>query len=218
MPVPLAFVLTTECGELEDAEAEAAISRAYDDLGRAAKVSVRSSSLAEDTTSRSAAGMFSTVLDVVGLDDLLKAIARCRASATSDHVRAYLGGAAATHMAVGVMSMVQPDVSGVTFTRSPLETGHMIVETVRGPLQPLVDGTVIPEHLEIRREQRQVLRRVIGEHGTGLLDDAALSALIDMCLKVREVLGVDVDVEWAFQAGELLILQVRPVTGFSLPV
>lgn len=214
--VPPAFVITTECGELEDAEVEAAIGRAYDDL--ATSVAVRSSALAEDTGARSAAGLFSTVLDVVGLKDLLSSIARCRSSATSDHVRAYLGDApAATHMAVGVMAMVQPEVSGVTFTRSPLGADHMLVEAVRGPLQPLVDGTVIPEHLDVRPEQRRILRRVIGEHGVDLLDEASLVALVDTCLKIREVIGVDVDVEWAFRGGELFVLQARPVTSSSLP-
>jgi phosphoenolpyruvate synthase/pyruvate phosphate dikinase len=88
LPVPPAFVLTTEAGALEDPEVESAVLRAYDRLGRDVPVSVRSSADTEDGTRQSAAGMYGTVLDVVGGDALLAALATCRASAELSHVRA----------------------------------------------------------------------------------------------------------------------------------
>jgi phosphoenolpyruvate synthase/pyruvate phosphate dikinase len=218
VPVLPSFIVTTECGALGDPEVESAITRAYDGLGRDVAVSVRSSATGEDMAHRSGAGMFATVLDVVGVEDLFAAIATCRASAGRNHVRAYLGngGEAETHMAVGVMTMLVPVISGVTFTRSPLGTGHMVVEVVPGPLGPLVDGTVIPEHVDLRPEDGTVLQRVVGEHGTHVISDLQLAAVRAMCSTISDVLGGDVDVEWAFDEERLVVLQARPVTGKSV--
>lgn len=219
VPVPAGFIVTTECGALDDPEVEAAVFRGYDDLGdgRGAvpAVTTRSSPGCEDKVGPSAAGMFATVLEVVGLADLFAAIDECRRSALSEHARSYVGGPAETHMAVGVMRMVRPEVSGVTFTRCPLGTGRMVVETVRGPLAPLLDGSVIPEHLQLWPDGAGVAKRVVGEHGPDLLDEALLELIRDTCLHISDVLRSDVGVEWAVEAGQLTVLQARAVTGFT---
>lgn len=210
--VPPGFVVTTECGEWGDPEAEAAVFRGYDDLGDGhgalPVVSARSSPASEDLTAPPG-GSFEPVPDVASLPELFAAIDACRGSACADQGRPYYAGPPATFMAVGVLETLQAEVSGVTYTRCPLGTGRVVVETVRGPLGPLLAGAVIPEHVQLFPTRGQVAKRLVGEDGPGLLDETLLALVRDTSLHISELLTAEVGVEWVVVDGRLVVLQVR---------
>jgi pyruvate,water dikinase len=139
-------------------------------------------------------------------------------------------------MAVAVQRMVEPDVSGVLFTIDPTRgrRDQMIVEAVFGLGEAVVSGEVTPDHYVLARDGRlkraqlatqpyAVVRDEAGgvrheplapERGASqTLDEDQLRRLATVGSDLEERLGGPQDVEWAFEAGELYILQARPVTA-----
>ncbi|MBU2664301.1 pyruvate, water dikinase [Actinoplanes bogorensis] len=176
------------CVTVEGAEPSEIIS-AYEALGAPA-VAVRSSATVEDGPDASFAGMFDTVLDVRGVDDLFAAIRRCRDSAGGARVTAY-GKEIDVGMAVVVQPMVDVVTAGVLFTADPVRgtRGRMVVEAAAGT--GVVDGTV---NVERRVLDRDDPLWVVGE-------------------RLEALFGGPQDVEWAVDRhGELWILQSRPIT------
>ncbi len=220
LDVPPGFVVTTECGEWGDPEAEAAVFRGYDDLGDGhgglPVVSARSSPASEDLTAPPGAS-FDTQRDISSLPELFSAIDACRGGPSHEQARPYYAGPPATFMAVGVLRSLPAELSGVTYTRCPLGTGRLVVETVRGALPPLLEGSVIPEHLELLPRQGRVAKRLVGEHGPELLDEALLALVRDASLHISELLSAEVGVEWAVVDGRLVVLQARAMGAHSRP-
>jgi pyruvate,water dikinase len=134
-------------GELEDA-----LRRRFWD-GRAAVV--RSSAPAEDTASTSFAGLHESYVDVRGVAALVDAVRRVWASLWTDRALLYrqeLGlDVMESSMAVVVQELVSGQVSGVAFSRNPLEESQAVVESVWGLNEGLVDGTIEPDRWIIDR-------------------------------------------------------------------
>lgn len=171
-------------------------------------VAVRSSATDEDVPGRSAAGLYVTELDVVGPEAVHAAILRCWESARSAHLAAYRGEPVRqAGLAVGVLEMIRPAWSGVTFSDDPFGSGRVVTETVPGPLHPLVSGVVVPEHIETDRAGRPI-RRWPGDQDA-ILDADRLEAVVAVCLRVADEFGHPVDVEWAWDDNGPVILQSR---------
>jgi pyruvate,water dikinase len=140
-------------GELEDA-----LRRRFWD-GRAAVV--RSSAPAEDTASTSFAGLHESYVDVRGVAALVDAVRRVWASLWTDRALLYrqeLGlDVMESSMAVVVQELVSGQVSGVAFSRNPLEESQAVVESVWGLNEGLVDGTIEPDRWIIDRATGDVV-------------------------------------------------------------
>lgn len=124
LDVPPGFVVTTECGEWGDPEAEAAVFRGYDDLGDGhgwlPVVCAEASPAREDL----AAAEGETVEPQRGISTLaglFTAIDACRGSVRHEQGRPYYPGPPATFMAVGVLQVLLAEASGVSTTRHPAE-------------------------------------------------------------------------------------------------
>lgn len=206
--VPPGFTVTTAVNTADDRWREA-VARAYHALG-SPLVAVRSSATDEDRPGRSAAGMYRTVLNVQGTAAHLAAAEESLASATSPHRSAYAGGRPAAGMAVGVMTMVRALVSGVAFSADPLGSGHLVVEAVHGPLEPLVSGLVVPHHLTLDSTDAVIVDEA-GDDGAVLnLETARCVSRLTRAIAAE--LAADVDVEWAVDDAGVSILQARPCT------
>lgn len=204
--VPSGFVLVTTGASRDQWRQEVAV--AYQALG-GPPVAVRSSATDEDLPGRSAAGLYRSVLDVTGTADVLAAVEQCLASGDSAHRRAYGERATDAGMAVGVMAMVRPIVSGVAFSNDPLGSGALVVEAVRGPLEPLVSGRVVPHHVALDATDMVVVDEP-GDDGPGVLDVVTTPAVARLTRAVAVELGCDVDVEWALDNDGIVVLQARP--------
>ena len=99
------------------------IQSAYQELGLGA-VSVHSSATDEDLSKASFAGQYDTFLNVLSLESLIERLIDVWASLYSPQVIAYRLGNGVAHddvrMAVVVQRQLNPEVTGVLFTRNPL--------------------------------------------------------------------------------------------------
>src|SRR5262245_8387521 len=238
LPVPPGFCLTTEAlaGSPTDAEAEPVLAgvvgeqvlEAYRRLG-GGLVAVRSSGISEDGQAASFAGQQETILGVEGDEDLFSAVRRCWASLNTGRSRAYrekrqLDDAGAA-MAVVVQKLVPSEVSGVLFTRDPLdaEGRRMLVEAAWGLGESIVSGRVSPDRFHLNRPSGEVVERHVSvkqtmQTATGAravpqpqqaqpcLSDEQLKQLAELGRRIEEYYGDARDIEWAWAHGQFWVL------------
>jgi phosphohistidine swiveling domain-containing protein len=191
-------------------------------------VAVRSSGLEEDSVSNSFAGLFSSYLDQEGFQAVSRSIRLCFASAFSARALSYrIERGIPTQkfrMGVVVQRMVRADCAGVLFTRNPvkaLDRQHAVIDSVFGLGEGLVSGEKDADHFVVNRDvthSKFILESVKApEHSQLSLSIEQLVELMQMGLKLESLYqGSPQDVEWAFEKGQLYLLQTRPIT--SLPI
>jgi pyruvate,water dikinase len=97
----------------------------------------RSSSISEDTSRSSKAGVFSTVADVRTISDLTEAIETVWNSSNGEDI------------AVILQEQLNPDIAGVLFTRDPVSgENKKIIEYVEGMGESLVSGRRNPKRVD----------------------------------------------------------------------
>ncbi len=205
-------------------------------------LAVRSSGIDEDSKDHSFAGQFSSYLFQKGEDAVFESIKRAWASAFSDRVRAYRRerGMQASRPGIGVVIqvMVKADAAGVLFTRNPfdpLDRDHLILDSVFGMGEGLVNGDLDSDHFKINRDSHEVIlsRIAIKTHcyqrndGGGLekveldqdlakqpsLNPSLIRDLTEASLRLERLAGgIPQDIEWAVESGKISFLQMRPVT------
>ena len=216
---------------------------AYDRMGRPA-VAVRSSATAEDLPEMSFAGQQDTYLNILGEDNLLKAIVKCWASLWTARAIGYRAHHnvpdADTALAVVVQRMVESQASGVLFTANPL-TGlrtETVIDATLGLGEALVSGQVEPDHYLVETTSGKITEKTLGSKaismrsltggGTTLvqessreqqaLPDEQIQALVSLSRRVAKLYDFPQDIEWAWAHDGLYLLQARPVTSlFPLP-
>lgn len=186
---------------------------ALTDRGKA--YAVRSSADVEDGPDHSFAGLFKSVLDVQGIDNLLEAVQSVRESADSPEVKKYMTENGIEkpriHMAVLIQEMVEAVCSGVAFSKNPLtgfsETlveacpGKATDQACREPLRWVEKWGSLREKPETDWMPEELVWKVVGH-----------------AKRLEEQVGCPVDVEWAFDGDTLYLLQVRPITKLGIPV
>jgi len=201
-------------------------------------VAVRSSACAEDSEAASFAGQQETYLNVRGVAEVLERIKDCWKSFFSERAlfyRARKGSLSDLAMAVVVQRQLSPDRSGVMFTIDPVRRrrDQMMIEAVWGLGEAVVSGNATPDHYVVSREGDVKQARIsvqevavrmdeaggVTQHhlspeqgGARVLGDADLAALASVGRQLEAHFGQPQDVEWAFEEGQLYLLQSRPVT------
>lgn len=174
-----------------------------------AHYAVRSSGIGEDGENLSFAGQHDSVLNL-NPRNAIAAIPSVWKSAF--HPRALYYRVAngildrPIRQAVVIQEMVQPDFAGVVFSVNP-QTGIRdtgLMEYVQGLGDKLVDGSVNPYRLNFHHDSPES----VGNNWSPI----SLSAL-----RLQELLGYPVDIEWAIKGGVLYLLQVRPITSLPEP-
>jgi rifampicin phosphotransferase len=211
LAVPSAFVIHNAQGDL----CQETLAQRYQALG-GRRVAVRSSALGEDGANASFAGQYDTVLNVMGMEDLQRAISQCIASTSSDHARHYqqnqLEGASAS-MNVVVQNMVDARVAGVVFTADPVSARRdlLVIDAVAGLGEALVSGAATPDHYGVNRNGVVVRRQLTG--ATPLLSEGEIATIASQARAAARHEGQPLDLEWAIdQEGTLFWLQARPIT------
>jgi pyruvate,water dikinase len=224
-------------------EIEADVQDAYAAMN-GAPVAVRSSATLEDLPDLSFAGQQDTFLNIIGPEDLLVAVIDCWSSLWTARAIGYRMRNRVNHheatLAVVVQEMVQSEVSGVLFTANPL-TGLLsetVIDATFGLGEALVSGQVEPDHFVIDSVSGAIKTAVLGtkavstrsKAGGGVqaleesssarqsLTDEQIQQLVALGQQVQKEYGIPQDIEWAFAAGELYLLQSRPITSlFPIP-
>ncbi|MBI3948089.1 MAG: hypothetical protein HY321_19385 [Armatimonadetes bacterium] len=206
-----------------------------------APLAVRSSAAGEDSAAASFAGIYRTLLNVLGLDSLDDAIRACWASLWTARAVAYRHAAGLSDrdvgMAVIIQRLVRADAAGVAFTRNPLndadevliQSGWGLGEGVASSgIQPdsfvfrSADGELRLARAEVGAKERAVRAAITGgttwqetprEHRSGptLSPEQAL-AIAETARRIERALGTPQDIEWARVGDEVHIVQARPIT------
>jgi rifampicin phosphotransferase len=226
LPVP-AGVVVTPTAQADWEQTRTRLLRTATELTQrqGQRFAVRSSAAAEDLAGASFAGQYETVLDV-GLDELPEAVRQVVDSAASARVAAYrqahpqAPAAAApepsgSQMAVLVQVMVPADAAGVAFTANPL-TGardEVVVSAVRGLGERLVSGQAVGDQWVVRGQDA-----ACRDGREGAIAAAQAVAIATLARRVERSFGSPQDIEWAIAAGQLFLLQARPMTAIPEPV
>jgi len=192
-----------------------------------AAIAVRSSATAEDGATASFAGIHRSVLGVRGIDAVERAVLACYASLWTPQALAYRRRMGfrddEVHCAVVLCAMVtrpgsdEPSSAGVAFSVDP-RTGRrdlVVIEAARGIGEHVVDGSVDPDRVALRRvkERYVVLSRRV--QGVAVLTPEQECELARVVWRIHWALGEGQDpqdVEWAHDGSRFVILQSRPVT------
>lgn len=211
---------------------ETAVASALDQLlaacGGDLQLAVRSSAVAEDSVT-SFAGQYRSCLQVKPAD-LFQAYRRVLASkfeptALYYRIRSGLEDGR-TPMAVMVMEMIDPLVSGVLYTRgpSPDKADMISIHYVDGLGEALVSGNrqarVISMPHPRRAHPMDTDQAAIGAEDavSPPLDAKTLSRMVRWAMQLEDFLETPCDVEWCQdRSGRLRLLQCRPLPQQSAP-
>ena len=179
---------------------------------------VRSSGENEDSHEYSFAGQLLTVLDVKGVDNIIKAIKDVWKSNNVLKDSAYAGKAAKGYpeeplTGVIIQEMIRADWSGVSFSLNPVNGfNETIIEGIKGRGDALVQDGKTP--------CRWVFRKKTLLQGD-LTDSPGEDLLISLSIqisKLKRQFELDIDVEWVIDKdGKIHFLQCRPVTIKKYP-
>jgi rifampicin phosphotransferase len=221
-------------------EVASAIREAYTRLGGGdLPVAVRSSATAEDLPDLSFAGQQETYLNMRGEAQVLDAVKRCWASlwtarAMSYRIRNHIA-AASVSLAVVVQELVPADAAGIMFTANPVTGGHdqIMINAAWGLGEAIVGGLVTPDTVvvdknsgaivtsEINEKDVMTVRTPTGTHEEpvpadqrrqAVLSPAQVAELARIGVRIVELYGHPMDIEWALSASRFFIVQARPIT------
>src|SRR6266849_7003869 len=221
-------------------EVASAIRQAYTRLGGGdLPVAVRSSATAEDLPDLSFAGQQETYLNMHGEAQILDAVKRCWASlwtarAINYRIRNHIA-AASVSLAVVVQELVPADAAGIMFTANPVTGRHdqIMINAAWGLGEAIVGGLVTPDTVvvdknsgaivtyEINEKDVMTMRTPTGTHEEPVpadqcrqaaLNPAQVAELARIGVRIEELYGQPMDIEWALSADRFFILQARPIT------
>jgi pyruvate,water dikinase len=175
---------------------------------------VRSSANMEDSLDYSFAGQFETLLNVQGVDNIIKAIQTIWSNIKSETVQSYFKkiqkNPEGLKMAVIIQKMVDPVLSGVVFSKNPINAlDEVLVEAVEGSGTALVQGGVTP-------------LRWINKWGGWIekpendkVSLAVIQEVVDRTKTIKRFVGEEVDLEWVYDGKDIYWLQVRNITSLE---
>ena len=200
---------------------------------------VRSSAVDEDGATASFAGQHETYLNIVGADAILQAVTRCWESARSERALEYRRQQGLSlerpQLAVLVQQLVAADVAAVVFSANPI-TGNryeVMINASWGLGESIVGGTVTPDTFVVRKSDLAIISQTIADkqrmtvsapggtqevgvprflRNTTSLNDEQVIEMAKLALTLEVTMEHPVDVECAYAAGELYLLQCRPIT------
>jgi pyruvate,water dikinase len=206
-------------------------------------VAVRSSATAEDLAETSFAGQNDTFVNMRGNEQVIGAIKKCWASlytARSIYYRNKNNIDEETILiAVVVQKMVNSEKSGVMFTTNPLtnDPNQLVIEGVFGLGEGIVSGAIEPDHFLIDKKTEQILEKRIGKKKIAITRDSSgrtikqqlhdafmdkevlytheIKDLIRVAKRLEEHYHFPQDIEYAFEGGNLYIVQTRPISTLN---
>lgn len=230
--LPVALVSAIASG---DTSAAAEVRRLFDELAPA--MAVRSSAVGEDSDDASFAGLHLSVLNIMDADSMMSAICDVHDSAHTPEAMAYrnkMGVTGEPAIAVVLQQQILSEVAGVMFTQNPLSgDSERYIEASWGLGEAIVAGLVVPDSFRIATDG-SIIQQTAGEKDIKLiatpggeteevdveadkiesfcLNEEQLLRMHELATKCEAVYGDKIDIEWAFHAGCLYLLQCRSIT------
>ena len=205
-------------------------------------VAVRSSATAEDLPEASFAGQQATYLNVKGNAKVMTAVRACWASLFTARAIYYRTKNKFEHdkvlISAIVQKMVNSDKAGIMFTINPStnQEDEIVIEAVYGLGESIVSGSVNPDtyivdkktkeikSMKIKKQEWGLFRNEQGENEKQdipdnekerqIIPDSEIKELARLGRRIEEHYGKPMDIEWAIEKDQVLIVQARAVTTF----
>ncbi|MDB9538130.1 glycerol-3-phosphate acyltransferase [Anabaenopsis arnoldii] len=187
---------------------------------------VRSSAIGEDSEQASAAGQYTTILNVTTTEQLRDAIAQVQASYNHPSAVQYRRDRGLPDMAMAVLVQQQiPSVySGVAFSRDPIsqQGDAIVIEALPGSPTQVVSGKVTPEQYRafVVETENVSSVQVVGEMSRREVEvpQALIKQVAYLVRQLeKQYRGLPQDMEWTYDGQNLWVLQSRPITTL-LPI
>jgi NAD(P)-dependent dehydrogenase (short-subunit alcohol dehydrogenase family)/phosphohistidine swiveling domain-containing protein len=175
---------------------------------------VRSSANIEDHAKQSFAGLFQTVLNIQSNEQILEAIQHVWDTASSETINHYAqqkeGEKEQTLMAVILQEMIQPVISGVSFSRNPITTlDEVVVEAVQGLGTQLVQEG----HTPFRWVDKW--GSWIEKPASSPIPSEIIERVAQETRQISKAVKRDVDLEWVYDGHTLYWVQMRDITTLA---
>lgn len=178
---------------------------------------VRSSGNLKDLSSSTFAGVYDSFLHIEGINGIVEAIKRCWASLWNERAILYRTRNHFEHeqasMAVLIQEMVDPEFSGMIFTKLPdsQSTSEIFLEYCGGLCESLVSRRITPFSCVINRLNGRITH--LYEPSGKKFRDTDIRNLLMLALEIEKCFGGPQDIEWAFKDGRFYVLQTRPIVA-----
>ncbi len=178
---------------------------------------VRSSAIGEDTNTYSAAGQYSSILNVTNRDDLEGAILDCLASYHNLGAIQYRRDKLQkdTSMAVIIQKQIQGIFSGVAFSRDPIIglNNCVVIEALLGDATQVVSGQFTPDQYRVFFSGNQ---EDLNIEGDGEIPPNLIKLVAKIAREIEDLYhGIPQDLEWTYDGNTLWLLQARPITNLQ---
>lgn len=222
-----------------DQEQQRVVSESLKKYPDDALFAVRSSSPEEDLDGASFAGGYETILGVnkQHLESAVRtAFASCLDYRVALYKREHGFDMYSPKIAVVIQKQIASDVAGVAFSINPLTNNfdEAVINANFGLGETVVAGLATPDTFAVNRGTRQVTLRECGGKETSIwlkpdggteerpavdrnklsMSDEQVLQLADLINRVEQIYSKPIDTEWAFEQGQLYLLQARPITAF----
>ncbi len=197
------------------AEIETALEKNFGSTSRL-KFSVRSSAVAEDSSS-SFAGQYLSIIGVHANDIKIsyKKVIESKYTPNAIYYRIKKGYCdLETPMAAIVQEMIEPLCAGVAYSRDPerKKDDFICIYATEGQGEQVVSGKVRPAQIVVNRHSMKVASIERGLFCRNLNERLA-KGLAKWIVKIEKLIEGPVDMEWCIdQKGELKVLQARPLS------
>lgn len=180
--------------------------------------SIRSSSVEEDSKTYSYAGIHESFVNVKK-KDILEKTKLVWASLWNDRSLLYKKekelDSSRSSMAILIQKMEKRDISGITFTKDPSQSeDSLVIETVSGALNFLVDNVEMPERVKIDRKTLNIKEHTLRGEKEILSEQTAMD-IFEKSIRIESIFGEPVDIEWTGIKDRFTVLQVRPITSIG---
>ena len=202
-------------------------------------VAVRSSATTEDLSTASFAGQQETFLNIKGNAELIDAVRRCFASLFTARAIYYRSKKGFAHekslIAVVVQKMINSDKSGVIFTVNPTtNSNEVVIEAVFGLGEGIVSGAIMPDSYTVNKASMKIEKKSMGQkdifftrnaegrtiqqelnslkRNLQVMTDSEIKQLANYSINIEHHYKHPQDIEFAVEAGQIYIVQTRPVT------
>ena len=116
-------------------------------------------------------------------------------------------------MAVIIQKMVDADLSGIGFSRSPVPAYEdcVLIEAAPGVGENIVSGIITPNQYYYSLQEQ----RFINGMPEGILAYAMAETLVKNICEIRDLFQIEVDTEWCIKNHRIYFLQARPITAIE---
>lgn len=195
------------------------------------KLIARSSGMMEDSEEHLFPGIYESVLGIINMEQLLDAAEKCYESQKSSKARWYSNAVHADDMGrfcVLIQRELESEYSGIAYTKLPFEGywsgGCMMVQMVYGACAMLASGVqegntyVLHDRLQHWGAEKEIHYKCLDRKA--VVDEAAEQGIMEDLYKtgrkLAEIIGSELDIEWAYWSGRIYILQARPLMKKNL--